>query len=175
MTVAVWVGYPNSGKPMLKNFDGGPVEGGTFPAIIWHNFMVQALQIMADESAAKNHTTAPTSTPERRRLATAPRSPRHDRRHRRTTTTASTPGPTRPRQATPRRSSPARSRERRRSRPVEHAARRPTPQDAVDRRRYAGRDDDPSSDDHPRHSHHRHQHQRRRRSLARWQQEPPSS
>jgi penicillin-binding protein 1A len=60
MTVAVWVGYPNTGKPMLKNFDDGPVEGGTYPAIIWHNFMVQALQIMADESAAKNHTTART-------------------------------------------------------------------------------------------------------------------
>jgi penicillin-binding protein 1A len=59
MTVAVWVGYPDTGKPMLKNFDGGPVEGGTYPAIIWHNFMVQALQIMADETAAKNHTTAP--------------------------------------------------------------------------------------------------------------------
>jgi penicillin-binding protein 1A len=59
MTVAVWVGYPNSGKAMLKNFDGGPVEGGTYPAIIWHNFMIQALQIMADENAAHNHTTAP--------------------------------------------------------------------------------------------------------------------
>jgi penicillin-binding protein 1A len=59
MTVAVWVGYPNTGKPMLKNFDGGPVEGGTYPAIIWHNFIVQALQIMADDTAAKNHTTAP--------------------------------------------------------------------------------------------------------------------
>ncbi len=59
MTVAVWVGYPDTGKPMLKNFDGGPVEGGTYPAIIWHNFMVQALQIMADETAAKHHTTAP--------------------------------------------------------------------------------------------------------------------
>jgi penicillin-binding protein 1A len=58
MTVAVWVGYPDTGKPMLKNFDGGPVEGGTYPAIIWHNFMVRALQIMVDESAAKNHTTA---------------------------------------------------------------------------------------------------------------------
>jgi penicillin-binding protein 1A len=59
MTVAVWVGYPDSGKAMLKNFDGGPVEGGTYPAIIWHNFIVQALQIMANETAAKNHTTAP--------------------------------------------------------------------------------------------------------------------
>ena len=59
MTVAVWVGYPNTGKPMTTAFDGGPVEGGTYPAIIWHNFMIQALQIMADETAAKDHTTAP--------------------------------------------------------------------------------------------------------------------
>ncbi len=57
MTVAVWVGYPNSGKAMLTSFNGKPVEGGTYPAIIWHNFMVQALQTLADESAAKNHTT----------------------------------------------------------------------------------------------------------------------
>src|SRR6202012_4239096 len=28
MTVAVWVGYPDSGKPMLTNFNGQPVEGG---------------------------------------------------------------------------------------------------------------------------------------------------
>jgi penicillin-binding protein 1A len=59
MTVAVWVGYPNTGKPMTTNFDGGPVEGGTYPAIIWHNFMIQALQIMADETAAQEHKTAP--------------------------------------------------------------------------------------------------------------------
>jgi penicillin-binding protein 1A len=58
LTVAVWVGYPNTGKPMTKNFDGGPVEGGTYPAIIWHNFMVQALQTMADETAAEHHTTS---------------------------------------------------------------------------------------------------------------------
>ncbi len=50
MTVAVWVGYPNTGKPMLHNFNGGPVEGGTFPAIIWRNFMEQALAIMAHSS-----------------------------------------------------------------------------------------------------------------------------
>ncbi|MGH2844321.1 MAG: hypothetical protein ACRDKL_12180, partial [Solirubrobacteraceae bacterium] len=59
MTVAIWVGYPNSGKPMLKSYDGGPVEGGTFPAIIWHNFMVQALQIMAEQGAAAQHQAAP--------------------------------------------------------------------------------------------------------------------
>jgi penicillin-binding protein 1A len=44
-TVAVWVGYPNKLIPMTTDFDGGPVLGGTFPAIIWHDFMVSALQI----------------------------------------------------------------------------------------------------------------------------------
>jgi penicillin-binding protein 1A len=44
-TVAVWVGYPNKLIPMTNDFDGGPVLGGTFPALIWHDFMVSALQI----------------------------------------------------------------------------------------------------------------------------------
>jgi penicillin-binding protein 1A len=49
MTVAVWVGYPDRLVPMTTDFNGGPVEGGTYPALIWHNFMVQALQILASE------------------------------------------------------------------------------------------------------------------------------
>jgi penicillin-binding protein 1A len=57
LTVAVWVGYASSGKPMLTNYDGQPVEGGTYPAIIFHNFMVDALQILADEQAGKTSTT----------------------------------------------------------------------------------------------------------------------
>jgi penicillin-binding protein 1A len=44
-TVAVWVGYPNKLIPMLTDFNGGPVLGGTFPALIWHDFMVSALGI----------------------------------------------------------------------------------------------------------------------------------
>jgi penicillin-binding protein 1A len=44
-TVAVWVGYPNKLVPMTTDFDGGPVLGGTYPALIWHDFMVSALQI----------------------------------------------------------------------------------------------------------------------------------
>jgi penicillin-binding protein 1A len=54
-TVAVWVGYPNSLVPMTTQFDGGPVLGGTFPALIWHNFMTSALQV---EQARAEHTTA---------------------------------------------------------------------------------------------------------------------
>jgi penicillin-binding protein 1A len=44
-TVAVWVGYPNRLVPMTTDFNGGPVLGGTFPALIWHDFMTSALQI----------------------------------------------------------------------------------------------------------------------------------
>jgi penicillin-binding protein 1A len=56
-TVAVWVGFPNSLVPMTTEFDGGPVLGGTFPALIWHNFMTSALQIETEQtnkSSSKN-------------------------------------------------------------------------------------------------------------------------
>ncbi len=54
LTVAVWVGYPNSGKPMTTQFKGGPVEGGTYPAIIWRTFQEGALQILSNEAAHKS-------------------------------------------------------------------------------------------------------------------------
>jgi penicillin-binding protein 1A len=44
-TVAVWVGYPDSLVPMTTDFNGSPVLGGTFPALIWHNFMLSAIQV----------------------------------------------------------------------------------------------------------------------------------
>ena len=51
-TVAVWVGYPNGLVPMTTAFDGGPVLGGTFPALIWHDFMTSAMQV---EKARAEH------------------------------------------------------------------------------------------------------------------------
>ena len=51
LTVAVWVGFPDKLVPMLTAYNGGPVEGGSYPAIIWHSFMTQALQILASEKA----------------------------------------------------------------------------------------------------------------------------
>jgi penicillin-binding protein 1A len=54
-TVAVWVGYPNSLVPMTTQFDGGPVLGGTFPALIWHDFMVSALQVEKDRAEHAAH------------------------------------------------------------------------------------------------------------------------
>src|ERR1700722_8729010 len=50
-TVAVWVGYPNSLVPMTTDFDGGPVLGGTFPALIWHNFMTSAIQVEKERAS----------------------------------------------------------------------------------------------------------------------------
>jgi penicillin-binding protein 1A len=74
-TVAVWVGYPNSLVPMLTDFNGGPVLGGTFPALIWHDFMLSALHIdktraeqaaaaAAARAAGKQPGQSTTSTPE---------------------------------------------------------------------------------------------------------------
>jgi penicillin-binding protein 1A len=42
LAVAVWVGYPDRLRPMLYEFGGEPVTGGTLPALIWRNF-VQSL------------------------------------------------------------------------------------------------------------------------------------
>jgi len=65
-TIAVWVGYPNSNKPMKTEFGGQPVAGGTFPALIWRDFVVQANAIYkqraADALARKQGKDAPTST-----------------------------------------------------------------------------------------------------------------
>ena len=46
LAVAVWVGYPNKLVPMLTEFNGDPVAGGTFPALIWKTFMQRALRHM---------------------------------------------------------------------------------------------------------------------------------
>jgi penicillin-binding protein 1A len=61
-TVAVWVGYPDKLIPMKTQFRGGPVEGGTYPAEIWHDFMVQALNILNQRNPEKNKLTPSTGT-----------------------------------------------------------------------------------------------------------------
>jgi penicillin-binding protein 1A len=76
LTVAVWVGYPDKLKPMLTEFAGRPVEGGTYPALIWHDFMTGANAIIDDRIAK-----------ERIRKGLPPEDPNKVR----TTTTAPTP------------------------------------------------------------------------------------
>ncbi len=44
LTIAVWVGYPKGLKPMLTEYRGKPVAGGTFPAQIWQDFALAAIE-----------------------------------------------------------------------------------------------------------------------------------
>ena len=89
LTTAVWVGFPNKLVPMATLFNGGPVEGGTYPAIIWHAFMTQALQILASEQPAGKSTgpTGPGSTSSAPTLSTSSPTP---------ATTSTTPGAAKP-------------------------------------------------------------------------------
>ena len=63
LAVAVWVGYPNSLTPMLTEYDGDPVAGGTFPARIWKSFMQWALQYRKDEPGYFDSPSLPYSVP----------------------------------------------------------------------------------------------------------------
>jgi membrane peptidoglycan carboxypeptidase len=49
LAVAVWVGYPKELRPMLTEFDGEEVAGGTWPALIWKTFMLKALKKLKAE------------------------------------------------------------------------------------------------------------------------------
>jgi penicillin-binding protein 1A len=52
-TACVWVGYPDSATPMTTLYNGGPVMGGTFPALIWASVMSAWLEIQAANAAEK--------------------------------------------------------------------------------------------------------------------------
>lgn len=62
LTVAIWVGYPDKVQPMLTEFGGQPVAGGTFPAIMWSAFMQQANAIDAAHKAGKKGPTGDTGS-----------------------------------------------------------------------------------------------------------------
>jgi penicillin-binding protein 1A len=49
LVVAVWVGYPATLRPMLTEYDGDPVAGGTYPALIWKSFMERALPLLTSD------------------------------------------------------------------------------------------------------------------------------
>jgi penicillin-binding protein 1A len=49
LAVAIWVGYPDRLQPMLTEFNGDAVAGGTFPALIFHTFMQDALEHLGEE------------------------------------------------------------------------------------------------------------------------------
>jgi penicillin-binding protein 1A len=51
LVAAVWVGYPAELRPMLSEFEDGPVSGGTYPALIWKSFMELANEHLRAEPA----------------------------------------------------------------------------------------------------------------------------
>jgi penicillin-binding protein 1A len=53
VTACVWVGYADTTTPMTTEFAGGPVDGGTFPALIWAGVISAWEQIRAERAAAK--------------------------------------------------------------------------------------------------------------------------
>lgn len=44
LVVVVWVGHPEGAVPMRTEFNGGPVYGGTWPAMIWKETVETALE-----------------------------------------------------------------------------------------------------------------------------------
>ena len=63
LAVAVWVGYANELVPMLTEYDGEAVAGGTFPALIWKSFMEEALDHLKEEPAYFDSPSLPYATP----------------------------------------------------------------------------------------------------------------
>jgi penicillin-binding protein 1A len=61
LVAAVWVGYPDKLIPMLTEFHGHPVAGGTFPALIWKAFMSKALELNRYTKAAPEYFPSPQS------------------------------------------------------------------------------------------------------------------
>jgi penicillin-binding protein 1A len=52
VTACVWVGYADTTTPMTTLYNGGPVMGGTFPALIWAS-VVSAWEAIKAERAAE--------------------------------------------------------------------------------------------------------------------------
>jgi penicillin-binding protein 1A len=53
ITACVWVGYADSTTPMTTLYQGGPVMGGTFPALIWASVVSAWEEIKANRAAEK--------------------------------------------------------------------------------------------------------------------------
>jgi penicillin-binding protein 1A len=53
VTACVWVGYPDSTTPMLELFNGGPVMGGTYPAMIWARVITAWEELKKERMAEK--------------------------------------------------------------------------------------------------------------------------
>jgi penicillin-binding protein 1A len=54
-TTCVWVGHADTNTPMTTEYGGAPVDGGTFPALIWGRIMSAIENIYAEHKAAANN------------------------------------------------------------------------------------------------------------------------
>ncbi|CAN5591903.1 hypothetical protein BH20ACT15_BH20ACT15_05660 [soil metagenome] len=67
-TTCVWVGHAQTNTPMETEFGGQPVDGGTFPALIWSQVMQAAESIRAsrkdddEDSSGDTSNSAPSSS-----------------------------------------------------------------------------------------------------------------
>jgi penicillin-binding protein 1A len=52
LTACVWVGHAQTNTPMQTEYNGGPVDGGTFPAYIWGQIM-EACEAIYEERLAE--------------------------------------------------------------------------------------------------------------------------
>jgi penicillin-binding protein 1A len=59
LVTAVWVGYPDQLRPMLTEYHGKPVAGGTYPALIWKAFMEQAVPYRVENPGASTFAQPP--------------------------------------------------------------------------------------------------------------------
>ncbi len=58
ITTCVWVGHPDTVTPMLTEFAGAPVDGGTYPALIFAS-VVNAYEALADVREAEEDSEEP--------------------------------------------------------------------------------------------------------------------
>jgi penicillin-binding protein 1A len=59
LATSVWVGFPKANIPMPNLFHGGPVDGGTYPAEIWGNYMKAARRGYCGKFAKPDHAFKP--------------------------------------------------------------------------------------------------------------------
>ena len=53
-TACVWVGHADTNTPMTTDYNGGPVDGGTYPAYIWGRIMAAVEAIYSQQRAEAN-------------------------------------------------------------------------------------------------------------------------
>jgi penicillin-binding protein 1A len=64
LTVAVWVGYADKLQPMEYEYAGSPVAGGTYPAVIFSDFMSSWLELRESRGLTDDEEDGLVPTPE---------------------------------------------------------------------------------------------------------------